>query len=62
MGLIANSIITGLMGATVISAQCTGPAANSATVDLIAEFEGFSADICTSRCILTQSLVHTDLS
>jgi hypothetical protein len=46
MGLFVKSFIAGLMGAAAVSAQCTGPAVNSATVSLVAEFEGFSPDIC----------------
>ncbi|KAI0402047.1 lysozyme [Xylaria palmicola] len=33
-----------LLAATIASA-CTGPAVNQATIDLISEFEGFSADV-----------------
>ena len=46
MGLFVKSFIAGLMGAAAVSAQCTGPAVNSATVSLVAEFEGFRPDIC----------------
>ena len=48
MGLITKSVFAALVGAVAVSAQCTGPAANAATVSLVAEFEGFSPDICTS--------------
>lgn len=48
MGFTVKSLIAGLLGAAAVSAQCTGPAVNSATIDLITEFEGFSPDICTS--------------
>ncbi|TGJ83245.1 hypothetical protein E0Z10_g5522 [Xylaria hypoxylon] len=34
-----------LLAVSTTQAACTGPAANQATVDLIAEFEGFSADV-----------------
>lgn len=46
MGFFAKSLLTGLLGAAAVSAQCVGPAVNSATVSLVAEFEGFRPDIC----------------
>ncbi|KAI6778390.1 Lysozyme-like protein [Emericellopsis cladophorae] len=39
MVLTVKSLLTGLVGAAAVSAQCTGPPANDATVSLIAEFE-----------------------
>lgn len=47
MGIMFKSLLAGLMGAAAISAQCTAPPANDATVSLIAEFEGWSPDICS---------------
>lgn len=46
MGFVVKSLIAGLVGATAVSAQCVGPPANAATVDLVADFEGFEPDIC----------------
>ncbi|KAJ2998176.1 hypothetical protein NUW58_g411 [Xylaria curta] len=34
-----------LIAVSTTQAQCTGPPVNQATIDLIAEFEGFSADV-----------------
>ena len=35
-----------LLAASMAQAACVGPAVNQATVDLIAEFEGFMPDVC----------------
>ncbi|CAG9996592.1 unnamed protein product [Clonostachys byssicola] len=43
--MLAKSFIVALLGLTSVSAACTGPAVNSATVSLITEFEGFRANI-----------------
>lgn len=48
MGLTIKSIIlAALMGAVAVSARCTGPAVNTASVDLVTEFEGWRPNICT---------------
>lgn len=59
MGLIAKSVFAGLVGVVAVSAQCTGPPANDATVSLVAEFEGFSPDICQSG--QRQQLIRFDI-
>ncbi|KAI9897118.1 hypothetical protein N3K66_008140 [Trichothecium roseum] len=40
-----KSIVAALLGATAAVAQCTGPAVNSATIDLVSSFEGWRPDI-----------------
>ncbi|KAG9253939.1 lysozyme [Emericellopsis atlantica] len=45
MVLTVKSLLAGLAGAAAVSAQCTGPPVNDATISLITEFEGFSSDI-----------------
>lgn len=60
--MVAKSFIIALLGLTSVSAACTGPAVNSATVSLITEFEGFRADICMhptkSRLFLYQRFTN----
>ena len=46
MGIVTKSVVAGLVGAAAVSGACIGPNANAATVSLVAEFEGFSPDIC----------------
>jgi hypothetical protein len=46
MGFFTKSLFAGLVAAVSVSAQCTGPAVNAATISLIAEFEGFRPDVC----------------
>lgn len=46
MGFITKSLLAGLVAAVSVSGQCTGPAINSASLSLIAEFEGFRPDVC----------------
>lgn len=36
-----------VLGAVASVQACSGPAVNQATVDLVAEFEGFRASECT---------------
>lgn len=43
--------------ATVANAQCNIPEVNTATVNLIAEFEGFRANICKSGYTLSRGLL-----
>lgn len=47
--MLSKTVLLGLIGATAVSAQCTGPAVNSATLDLVTSFEGFEPDICESN-------------
>lgn len=60
MYFTAKSILSALVGATAVSAQCAGPPANAATVSLIAEFEGFRPNICKSYGIITLVFTGTD--
>lgn len=53
--MLPKSLILGFAGATAVSAACTGPAANAATVDLVKGFETFQPDICASLYRLSQT-------
>lgn len=62
--LTYKTLAAALVGAAVVSSQCTPPQSNSATVDLIGEFEGWRPDICnnpnlTQTSISSSSVVLT---
>src|SRR5688500_18197532 len=47
--MLSKVVLLSVLGASVVSAQCVGPAVNDATIDLVTSFEGFEPDICTSN-------------
>jgi len=42
-----KNLFLAAIGATAVQAQCTGPAINTAALNLIKEFEGWRPNICT---------------
>lgn len=48
MRLSCKPLLAALLGAAIVTSQCVPPQSNSATVDLIGEFEGWRPDICKS--------------